>query len=237
MKERSVWCNHHTNKGMEKTEVKQEGVQVKWYGYLVLFLGILFFSGLMKDAPGPLKVLDFNNVLGGFGKLGTLTEGAGTLAGNFRGVGGVGPKDGWLYGLTLIPAVMLALGIVKVIDFLDGMKAAQKLLSPLLRPLLGLPGTCGITLIASLQSTDAAASMTKGLCDEGYISEKQKAIFCAFQFSGASAITNFFASGAALFPFIGDVPIYKPLALILVMKFVGANLMRLYLYKFEKGDE
>ena len=116
-------------------------------------------------------------------------------------------------------------------------KAAQKLLSPLMRPLMGLPGSCGLTLIASLQSTDAAASMTKGLCDDGYITEKQKAVFCAFQFSGASAITNFFASGAALFPFIGDIPIFKPLALILIMKFVGANVLRFYLNKFDKEDE
>ena len=56
---------------MESQNLKQEEVKVKWYGYLVLFLGILFFSGLMKDAPGPLKALDFNNVLGSFGKLGT----------------------------------------------------------------------------------------------------------------------------------------------------------------------
>ena len=59
---------------MESQNLKQEEVKVKWYGYLVLFLGILFFSGLMKDAPGPLKALDFNNVLGSFGKLGTLSE-------------------------------------------------------------------------------------------------------------------------------------------------------------------
>lgn len=79
--------------------------------------------------------------------------------------------------------------------------------------------------------------MTKGLCDDGYITEKQKAVFCAFQFSGASAITNFFASGAALFPFIGDIPTFKPLALILIMKFVGANALRFYLNKFDKEDE
>lgn len=228
---------HHTKVGMEEKEVKKEELHVKWYGYLVLLLGILFFSGMMKDAPGPFKVLDFNNVLGSFGKLGTLSEGAGKLASSFRGDGGLGPKDGWLYALSLVPAIMLALGAVKVIDHLDGMKAAQKLLSPLLKPLMGLPGACGLTLIASLQSTDAAASMTKGLCDDKLITEKQKAIFCAFQFSGASAITNFFASGAALFPFIGDVPIFKPLALILVMKFVGANLVRLYLNKFDKEEE
>ena len=209
---------------MSKLESTTEKVEVKWYGYVALILGALFFSGIFKDAPGPLKVLDFNNVLGSFGTLGTINDGVGTLAANFRGDGGTGPRDGWLYALTLIPSVMFALGVVRVIDHLDG------------KPLLGLPGFAGLTLIASLQSTDAAASMTKELKDDGYIDEKQKAVFCAFQFSGASAITNFFASGAALFPFIGDVPIFIPLALILIMKFVGANLLRLYLNKFDKGE-
>lgn len=139
---------------MSKLESTTEKVEVKWYGYVALILGALFFSGIFKDAPGPLKVLDFNNVLGSFGTLGTINDGVGTLASNFRGDGGTGPRDGWLYALTLIPSVMFALGVVRVIDHLDGMKAAQKLLSPLLKPLLGLPGFAGLTLIASLQSTD-----------------------------------------------------------------------------------
>lgn len=225
-----------TVKEKELKAGEQEKIQVKWYGYIVLVLGILFFSGLCKDSPGALKALDFNNVLGSFGKLGELAEGTGTLADSFRGIGGTGPRDGWLYGLTLLPSVMFALGVVKIIERLDGMKAAQKLLSPLLRPLMGLPGSTGLTLITSIQSTDAAAAMTKELGDRGYITDQQKAIFCAFQFSGASVITNFFASGAALFPFIGDVPIYKPLLLIIIMKFIGANLMRLWLMKFEKEE-
>lgn len=212
-------------------------LEVKWYGYVSLVIGILFFSGIFKNAEGPLRALDFTNVLGEFGNLGTLEEGMGTLAGNFRGIGGTGPRDGWLYALTLLPSVMFALGVVKVIEFFDGMKAAQKLLTPLLQPLMGLPGSAGLTLITSLQSTDAAAAMTKELADQGYIDEKQKAIFCSFQFSGASAITNFFASGAALFPFIGDLPVWKPLLLIIVMKFVGANVARLYLNKFDKGEK
>lgn len=223
---------------METKEIteKREEIQVKWYGYLVLLIGILFFSGLFQHAEGPIKALDFNNVAGTFGKLGELTEGTGTLAANFRGTGGSGPKDGWLYALTLLPTVMFALGVVKVIERLDGMKAAQKLLTPLLRPLMGMPGGAGLTLITSLQSTDAAAAMTKELSDNGYITDKQKAVFCAFQFSGASVLTNFFASGAALFPFIGKVPIYKPLILIFIMKFVGANIVRFWLYKFDKEE-
>lgn len=223
-------------KTQELNSSENEKLQVKWYGYFVLIIGILFFSGLFKNATGPLKALDFNNVMGSFGKLGKLTMEGSTLAENFRGIGGSGPKDGWLYALTLLPSVMFALGVVKVIERFDGMKAAQKLLSPLLMPLMGLPGTAGLTLITSIQSTDAAAAMTKELSDRGYISEKQKAIFCAFQFSGASVITNFFASGAALFPFIGDIPIFKPLLLIIIMKFVGANMMRLWIMKFDKEE-
>ena len=91
--------------------------------------------------------------------------------------------------------------------------------------------------ITSIQSTDAAAAMTKELSDNGYITEKEKAIFCAFQFSGASVITNFFASGAALFPFIGDLAIWKPLVLIIVLKFVGANAMRFWVNKMDKKEE
>ena len=175
--------------------------------------------------------------MGSFGTLGELTKGSGTLAENFRGVGGSGPKDGWLYALTLLPSVMFALGMVKIIEHLDGMKAAQKLLSPLLKPLMGLPGSAGLTLITSIQSTDAAAAMTNELSANGYITEKEKAIFCAFQFSGASVITNFFASGAALFPFIGDLAIWKPLVLIIVLKFVGANAMRFWVNKMDKKEE
>lgn len=217
-----------------KTNPETPELKVRWYGYVALVVGILFFSGIFKDAPGALKALDFTNVLGTFGKLGSLAEEGGSLAANFRGTGGTGPRDGWLYALTLLPSIMFALGVVKLIEFLDGMKAAQKLLNPLLKPLFGLPGAAGLTMITSLQSTDAAAAMTKELKDNGYITDRQRAIFCAFQFSGASAITNFFASGAALFAYIGDVPIWKPLLLIIIMKVVGANLARLYLSKFDK---
>lgn len=64
----------------EKRKGAEEQVQVKWYGYIALLVGILFFSGLFQKAPGALKALDFNNVMGSFGTLGELTKGSGTLA-------------------------------------------------------------------------------------------------------------------------------------------------------------
>lgn len=59
----------------EKRKGAEEQVQVKWYGYIALLVGILFFSGLFQKAPGALKALDFNNVMGSFGTLGELTKG------------------------------------------------------------------------------------------------------------------------------------------------------------------
>lgn len=77
------------------------------------------FRGSFSSADGPLKVLDFNVLAGSFGN---ITEEQAT---NFRGIGGNGAKDGFMFALTLIPAVILALGLVNVIDGLGGLRAAE----------------------------------------------------------------------------------------------------------------
>lgn len=210
-------------------------VTVHWYGYVVLILTILFFSGIFASSDSALKALDFTNISGSFGKLGTLADEAGALASDFRGTGGSGAKDAWLFSLTLFPAVMLALGIVKVVEHLDGLKAAQKLLTPILMPLMGIPGICGLTLIASLQSTDAGASMLNELSAAEMVDEKQKTIFAAFQFSAGATLTNYLSSCAALFPYL-TVPILLPLVVVFAFKILGANVMRFYLYKLYKGE-
>ncbi len=202
--------------------------------YLSLVVAILFFSGIFKDAQGPIAALDFSNLCGAFGGMGKLTDGAGTLAANFRGTGGSGARDGFLFAVTLIPPVMFALGVVKIIENLGGLRAAQNLLSPVLRPLMGIPGICGLSMIASFQSTDACASMTRRLVETGDLTEKERIIYCAFQFSGGGILTNYFSSGAALFPFIVGTTISVPLLLVFVFKVIGANMMRLYVNKFVK---
>ncbi len=212
-----------------------EQVSVRWYGYIVLILTILFFSGIFSSAEGPIKALDFTNISGSFGSLGEITEDAGTLASDFRGTGGSGARDAWLFALTLVPAVMLALGVVKVVEHLDGLRAAQKLLTPLLMPLLGIPGICGLTLIASLQSTDAGASMTAELFQDGMIDEKQKTIFASFQFSAGATLTNYLSSCAAVLPFV-SVQFFIHVVVLFVFKFFGENLTRIYLYKFCKEE-
>lgn len=149
---------------------------------------------------------------------------------SFRGAGGSGAKDGFLFALELIPAVILALGIVNVIDGLGGLKAAQKIMNPLLKPLLGVPGISALANIANMQSTDAAAGMVKELKDNGLITDKERSIIIAYQTSGSAFITNYFSSGAAAFS-IMLAPIIVPIFVIFVFKIVGANLMRLY-FKF-----
>lgn len=207
---------------------KSDGMQdqkVGALGYVFLVLAILFFSGIFKNALGPVRALDFTVIAGKFGSIGKL--------GAFRGSGGIGVKDGFLFGLGLIPVVMLALGTVSVVEHYNGLRAAQKLLTPLLRPLLGIPGLTGLAAIASFQSTDAGAGMTKSLREENLITEKEKTIFCAFQFSAGAIITNYFSSGAALFDQI-QVAIVIPLVVMLVLKFFGANLMRMYIGRIDR---
>lgn len=146
-------------------------------GYLAFFLTIIFFSGVFSGSEGWWRVFDFTVLNGSFGHVtGTQT---------FRGAGGTGAKDGFLFALELAPSVILSLGIIAITDGLGGLRAAQQLMTPILKPLLGIPGICSLALIANLQNTDAAAGMTKELAQEGEITERDKVIFAAWQTSGA----------------------------------------------------
>jgi hypothetical protein len=72
----------------------------------------------------------------------------------------------------LAPSVILSLGIA-VTEGLGGLRAAQQLMTPILKPLLGIPGICSLALIANLQNTDAAAGMTKEMADDGTITDRE----------------------------------------------------------------
>jgi nucleoside recognition membrane protein YjiH len=210
-----------------KDECVVPEIKVSWGGYIALIFAIIFFSGLLANMTGWVTAFDFNTINGQFG---VIKE---SVKSNFMGHGGFGARDGFIFALGLIPAVMLALGVVEVADHLGGLRAGQKLLTPILRPLLGIPGIAGLALVTSLQSTDAGAGMTRMLRESDCITEREKTIFAAFQFSAGGTIVNYLSSGAALFSFL-SVPIIVPLILIFAMKFVGANLMRLYFNRFIK---
>lgn len=204
-------------------ELATEKVGIK--GYLAFFLTIIFFSGVFSGTDSWWRVFDFSVLNGSFGQL----PGANGATTSFRGAGGAGAKDGFLFALELAPSVILSLGIISITDGLGGLRAAQQLMTPVLKPLLGIPGICSLALIANLQNTDAAAGMTKELAQEGEITERDKVIFAAYQTSGrqpSSPTTSL--PGVAVFAFLGT-SVIVPLAVILVFKFVGANILRVWL--------
>lgn len=199
-------------------------------GYIVLFVAIAIFSGLFAKAGGGWNIFDFDTLNG---KFGTMKDAA---KATFSGQGGAGARDGFLFAFGLAPGVMLALGLIEIVEHYGGLKAAQKLMTPILRPLMGIPGVCGIALVSSLQSTDAGAGMTKALYNDGMITDNERLIFSAFQFTAGGLITNYLASGSALFSYL-TVPISLPLGVLFLMKIFGANTMRLYVNRFCKEGE
>ncbi|MEG1160337.1 MAG: nucleoside recognition domain-containing protein, partial [Acidaminococcaceae bacterium] len=146
-----------------KETLKDAVGKVPVSGYVVLVIAIMIFSGLFATAGHGLNIFDFDTLNGKFGTM-LKPEKA-----TFSGMGGSGARDGFLFAFGLAPGVMLALGLIEVVEHYGGLKAAQKLLTPILKPILGIPGICGIALVSSLQSTDAGAGMTKAVHQEGRI--------------------------------------------------------------------
>lgn len=215
---------------MEKDSMFNEK-KLSYGAYLSLLFAIIFFSGLLlgaKELPW-LSAFDFTTVNGSFG---TMKEPA---KNTFMGAGGKGARDGFMFAFSLIPTIMFALGVLEILTAYGAMAAAQKLLSPLLRFLIGAPGLTALVLITDLQNTDTGAVLTKQLYDEGAINEKERVLIASWQYSAAGTLTNYFAIASAFFGMI-LVPVIVPLAIILVMKFVGANLVRICLKTFYKGD-
>ena len=208
-----------------------EKIHVSPGGYFALFFAIVFFSGLLMGAKNIpwLSAFDFTTLSGSFG---TMKE---PVKNTFMGAGGKGARDGFMFAFSLIPAIMLALGVLEILTAYGAMNAAQKLLSPLLRFLVGIPGIAGLVLITDLQSTDTGAVLSKQLYDSGAINDKERILMVSWQFSAAGTLTNYFAIGSALFMAL-TTPIITPLLVIIVMKFVGANFVRLLLRLFYKGD-
>lgn len=108
-------------------------------------------------------------------------------------------------------------------------------MTPLLKPILGVPGVTGLALITDLQSTDAGAALTKGLLDTGKIDKKNLVVMSAWQYAGAGLVNNYFSIASALF-FAFLVPVWIPLVVMFCLKFVGGVFVRICLTTFYKKD-
>ena len=197
--------------------MKEQENKVTLKGWLSLFALIVLFSGLFTNAEGPLSAFDFSNLTG---KFGGIYEGI-----NFAGKGGTGAREGFLFALTLIPTVCLAVGFIEVVEHLGGMTAATKLFTPILRPLLGLGGSAGLAFVSSFTSSDVAAALTKELTENGELTDDERTIFVSYQYAGSAVILNTFGTQAPLLPIVVLAP--GPIIVMLwICKVLGANIVR-----------
>lgn len=198
----------------QESKPNQEKVGI--VGIVSLIVAFLFFSGILAS-KGKLAAFDFTTLTGSFG---TISEG-----GNFVGTGGQGPKSAFALCLSLIPAMMLAMGMVNVFDKLGALRAAQRFLTPLMRPLLDVPGLGSFALITGLQSTDASSLIVKDGVEKGFLNQKERLLLVAWLFPAPGIIVNYFGSGPMVFDVLEISPLL-PLGVVLVMKFVGSNIIR-----------
>ena len=106
--------------------------RVTWKGYAALLFAILFFAGIFASVQSAawLRAFDFSTLIG---KFGTMASDKAT----FVGMGGASARGGFLFALSLVPSVMLAVGCVEVLSHFGALAAAQRLMTPLLKPLMG----------------------------------------------------------------------------------------------------
>ena len=173
-----------------------------------------------QDADNFLKAFDFANLTGSFGQ---VVDGV-----DFTGKGGTGAKDGFLFALTLVPTVALAVGIIDVVESMGAMKAAAKIFNPILRPLLGIPGTAGVAFVSSFTSSDVASIMTKELVESGDMTDDERTIFVAYQYAGSAVILNTINTQAPLLP-IALMAVGPIILIEIFCKLLGANMIRLYI--------
>lgn len=202
----------------EDKEVEQK---VSWKGWLALIFLCVSFSGLLAKDPGALRAFDFSVLVGNFGTIGDSKH-------IFQGVGGKGAREGLLFTITLIPTVMLALGMIQVCEALGALRAAEKLFRPILKPLMGIPGVAGLAFVSSFTSSDVGSVMTKELVENGKMTDDERTVFVAYQYAGSAAVANTFGTGAPLLP-ISLLPVGVIILLIVIVKILGAILVRIYL--------
>ena len=213
-------------------------------GYIALAFACLFFSGVLTGSHAWYSIFDFATINGTFGKavasVSVNGETLHTTMTTFRGRGGSGALDGFLFAINLAPTVMFALASIAVFEHYGALRAASQLLTPILRPVVGIPGSCCLAFISSLQTTDGGASMTRQLKDLGEITEDEADIFGMLQLSGDATLANFMGSSLVLMGLTdaqgATVPVTLGVCIVVtfILKFFGANLARFYIKLCDK---
>ncbi len=207
--------------------------KVKLVGYISFLLTLLFFSGIFTKAPSWIKWFDFVNLYGTFG---TLGPGVSSIV----GTGGSGARYAFMFALTIIPGCAFATGTVNAVEGLGGLKAGQRLLNPILKPLMGIPGWCSLSLMAHLfASTDTGSALTLQLVNNNLITDKELGIYSAFQFVATGYIGQVLTYASIFIAGINSigVPLLYIMVIGLVGKLIAGNIMRIYIKMTDKNKE
>lgn len=212
----------------KQVTVTKDSNKVSLKGWISLLVFIFMFSGvfpMLAKITGIkwLGVFDFSVLMG---KFGTDLVGKNALA----------ARRGFMEAFVLFPTTMLALGIVEICQYHGALRAAGRLFQPLFRPLMGIPGICGLAFVAALNSSDVGSVMTRQLRENDLITERERTVFVAYQYAGSAPIANTLAAGGALLP-ISVVAPGVVIAVEIIAKIVGANLVRLYFQFIEKSSK
>jgi hypothetical protein len=100
---------------------------------------------------------------------------------------------------------------------------------------MGIPGVTGLAFVSSFTSSDVGSVMTKGLYEDGYITDDERTVFVAYQYASSAAITNTLGAGAAMLP-VSVLPVGIILAVEIFVKIFGANIVRIWL-KFQSKKQ
>lgn len=202
---------------MENTAKKEKpGIAA----YLWFVFIILFFSGAFRGANAPFSLLDLSTYQGQFG---TIVEGASP---GFVGKGGTGLQQQFANILTICGPIMFCMGLLNVAEGYGAMTVCKRLLTPILKPLMGVPGESALVMVANFQSSDTSAAIIKGLLDSNLITPKQQKILLAFAVPGPALLGMYISYGTLLFPYI-TVSTGLLLIVVFVAKMITGNIMRL----------
>lgn len=194
--------------------------KLTWKSWVSLLFLIILFSGAFENSNTILRALDLNVLTGQFG---VIADGL-----DFTGTDGTGAKAGFLFALSLLPITALSMGILDVVESMGAMEAARRVFSPILRPIWGFSGNAGVAFIASFTSSDITAVMTKRLYEEGKLTDDERTIFAAYQYSSSAVIGNVISTQAPLLPII-VYPMGAIIVILVIFKTFGSTCMRLWI--------
>jgi hypothetical protein len=103
-----------------------------------------------------------------------------------------------------------------------------------LRLTLARTGIAPVELFGSSES-GGIAWRRRAIDDEGRITTKNLVTICAWQYTGAGCVSNYYSTVSGLFTLF-TVKVWIPMALILVLKFVGGALIRTILSTVYRKD-